>query len=114
MNKIKAITFAMISIPFALVLAIQEEAPEKPAPTTAEQCVDGNYSMARGVSYTAEQLVKRNLNDPSSFDLIESYFVDTRVVVTYRAKNGFGGIVKATTVAVVEYINDNCVVTLVQ
>ena len=99
--------FALITIP----IMTTEPAP---TPTNAEQCVDPEYSMSGGVKYTAITLIKRQLNDPDSYQTIEQHLAGTRVVTNYRAKNGFGGYVPAVSISEVTYSGGKCMVTLIQ
>jgi len=98
----------------AIIIMTAEPTPDRPAPTNAEQCVDPEYSMSDGVMYTASSLLKRNLNDPDSYQKIGQHFAGTRVVTNYRAKNGFGGYVTAVSISEVTYVDGKCMVTLIQ
>lgn len=50
------------------------------------------YEDKYAIRATAESLIKKNLRDPDSYQLIEITPETGRVVtVRYRAKNGFGG-----------------------
>ncbi len=50
------------------------------------------YEDKYAIQATAESLIKKNLRDPDSYQLIEITPETGKVVtVRYRAKNGFGG-----------------------
>ncbi len=50
------------------------------------------YEDKYAIQATAESLIKKNLRDPDSYQLIEIIPETGKVVtVRYRAKNGFGG-----------------------
>ena len=78
-----------------------------PVPKTAEQIradkVHSAFSGWNGAHRELEKLVKNNLNDPDSYEHIETRYNDNvdhiYVVMKYRAKNGFGGYVVETIAA---------------
>lgn len=50
------------------------------------------YDDAIAIEVTAESLIKKNLRDPDSYQLIEITPKTGKVItVKYRARNGFGG-----------------------
>lgn len=50
------------------------------------------YEDKIAIKVTAESLIKKNLRDPDSYELIEIVPETGKMVtVRYRAKNGFGG-----------------------
>ncbi|HBV85743.1 MAG TPA: hypothetical protein DEF42_03590 [Desulfosporosinus sp.] len=59
--------------------------------------VDGQFSAWDGSNRHLVSLLKDNLNDPKSFDHVETVYWDKGdhliIKMTYRAKNGFGGLV---------------------
>lgn len=66
---------------FLLSAAGSDDEPPKPL-----------YDDEIAIRITAESLIKKNLRDPDSYQLIEVIPKKGRTVtVRYRAKNGFGG-----------------------
>lgn len=66
---------------FLLSAAGSEDEPQKPL-----------YDDEIAIRVTAESLIKKNLRDPDSYQLIEvTPQKGKTVTVRYRAKNGFGG-----------------------
>lgn len=66
---------------FLISAAGSEDEPAKPL-----------YEDKYAIQATAESLIKKNLRDPDSYQLIEITPETGKVVtVRYRAKNGFGG-----------------------
>lgn len=66
---------------FLLSAAGSDDEPSKPL-----------YEDKYAIQVTAESLIKKNLRDPDSYQLIEITPETGKVVtVKYRAKNGFGG-----------------------
>lgn len=66
---------------FLLSAAGSDDEPSKPL-----------YEDKYAIQATAESLIKKNLRDPDSYQLIEiTPETGKLVTVKYRAKNGFGG-----------------------
>ena len=59
-------------------------------PTTASQGTKFHAMMAAS---SCEDLIKRNLKNPPSYKLVTKDLYADVVFVTYRATNGFGGVV---------------------
>lgn len=61
------------------------------------------FSAYDGSHRKFERLIKEAMNDPSSYDHVETRYIDNgnyiRVFCTFRGKNAFGGLVKNTKVA---------------
>ena len=69
--------------------------------------IDGQFSIWDGSNTYLVKLVKKNLNDPKSFEHVETVYSDkgTYILVkmTYRAKNAFGGLVLQNITAKSDY-----------
>lgn len=85
----------------ALVVAVvfiqenADKAPKKPL-TAAEQKAENLFALKQIVQYRLEEMVKRSLKDPGSYELIaasaqEKGKGELYVIVKYRARNSFGG-----------------------
>jgi hypothetical protein len=65
--------------------------------------IEAQFSGYSGVHYNFERIIKEAMNDPDSYDHVETKYIDKgsfiRVFLTFRGKNGFGGMVKNTKVA---------------
>lgn len=65
--------------------------------------IEAQFSSYSGVHYQFERMIKEAMNDPDSYDHVETKYIDKgsyiRVFLTFRCKNGFGGLVKNTKVA---------------
>lgn len=92
-----AILFSFILL--IVILISTGESKEKPAPTAAEkhkQKVEALFSSWNGSHKKLEKLIKLNLNDPSSYEHVQTLYWDEQdsviVKTTIRAKNGFGAI----------------------
>lgn len=68
-----------------------------------KEMIDKQFSGYTGVHYELESLIKKNLNDPDSYEHVETNAYDKGdyliVVTKYRAKNGFGALMLKTTTA---------------
>lgn len=98
----------------------REEAAKQEVVLTSEEIhdnwVDSQFSPWDGSHMILVKLLKENLNDPKSFEHVEtSYFIDGDDLVVsmkYRAKNGFNATVTETVTAVASYENNN--ITIIQ
>ncbi|WP_272233751.1 hypothetical protein [Pseudomonas syringae] len=65
--------------------------------------IESQFSQWDGSHRTFERLIKQAMNDPDSYDHVDTRYVDKgkfiRVYCTFRGKNAFGGTVKNTRVA---------------
>lgn len=65
--------------------------------------IEVQFSGWSGAHYAFERLIKKAMNDPDSYDHVETKYIDKgsfiRVFCTFRGKNAFGGLVKNTKVA---------------
>ncbi|MBV6824532.1 hypothetical protein [Pseudomonas sp. PD9R] len=65
--------------------------------------IEAQFSGYSGVHYSFERMIKDAMNDPDSYDHVETKYIDKgtfiRVFLTFRGRNGFGGMVKNTKVA---------------
>ena len=114
MKYLRAFVFLSFFAMMTTCIMTADHESDLPAPTNAEQCVDPEYSNYSWVRYAAVEVLKRNLNDPDSYQKIGQHFAGTRVVTNYRAKNGFGGYVVAVSISEVTYVDGKCMVTLIQ
>ena len=112
--------------------------PTKEYNSKRNKWINLQISPTNGSNYTFNELIKKNLNDPSSFEHIETTFRDIAnedikneinakfeelgfslkvevgdlyLVTTFSAKNAFGGRVSNTAIGVLHHKNDS--VTLV-
>lgn len=62
--------------------------------------IEKQFSSWDGSHTTLEKYIKENMNDPGSYEHVETRYKDNDdhilVFTTFRAKNGFGGVVKQT------------------
>ncbi len=69
--------------------------------------VEDQFSSWDGSHTGLTKMIKENLNDPNSFEHIETKFKDNGdfiyVFTTFTAKNGFGGRIKQTVSAKVDF-----------
>lgn len=65
--------------------------------------LEAQFSGYDGSHYKFERMIKQAMNDPDSYDHVETKYIDKgsyiRVFCTFRGKNAFGGTVKNTKVA---------------
>jgi len=65
--------------------------------------IEAQFSGWSGAHRNFERLIKQAMNDPDSYDHVETKYIDKgsfiRVFCTFRGKNAFGGMVKNTKVA---------------
>ena len=65
--------------------------------------IKSQFSGWDGAHKNLEQLIKKGMNDPSSYEHVETSYVDmgTHLIVktTFRGKNGFGALVRNTVAA---------------
>lgn len=86
-------------------LATKEAAALAAATAKAEhrQKIEEQFSGYDGSHRKFERLIKQAMNDPDSYDHVETKYIDKgsfiRVFCTFRGKNAFGGLVKNTKVA---------------
>jgi len=115
---IASLISATISI-YAVYSTITRDAEheaKKNAPPTAEQLENkrkGFHCLSgwNGAHYGVEQYVKKHLRDPDSYQHDETRISPVKdgehtLLMTYRAKNGFGGYVPGVVVATVN--NETC------
>ncbi|MDR6924805.1 hypothetical protein [Pseudomonas sp. BE134] len=76
---------------------------ESEAKANHQKKIEDQFSSWDGAHRQFERLIKKNMNDPSSYDHIETRYTDKgsyiRVYCKFRGKNGFGGTVIQTEVA---------------
>jgi hypothetical protein len=65
--------------------------------------IESQFSAWNGAHVQFERIIKKAMNDPSSYKHVETRYFDQgdsiRVVTSFRGKNAFGGVVKNTMVA---------------
>lgn len=103
--KNKAATIFVMAL-MALMLAFWPKAPEKrpsapeaaqaaPRELTKEEKIKRQFSGWNGAHIGLERLVKRHMNDPDSYDHIETRYTEEAdgiaLVMKYRGANSFGG-----------------------
>ncbi len=83
-----------------------EDTPQKPKVETRQDKIDKQFSPWDGAHRNLESLLKQGLNDPDSYQHIETTYADADdhlvVKLRYRAKNGFGGMVQGFVLAKVD------------
>lgn len=85
--------------------AAKEAAAQAAATEKAEhqKKIEAQFSGYDGSHYNFERMLKQAMNDPDSYDHVETKYIDKgsyiRVFCTFRGKNAFGGVVKNTKVA---------------
>lgn len=92
---------------FRACLGCGEDAPKKPK--TREEQIKECFSAWDGSHRKLERWVKNNMNDPSSYEHIETRYVDNTtsigIIMKFRGKNAFGGKVVTTVIA---QCDNNC------
>jgi len=90
---------------------LKAEAEERAAKAKAEaaakearkKLIEKQFSGWDGSHYRFERLIKQAMNDPDSYEHVETRYLDMgshiRVYCTFRGRNAFGGMVKNTKVA---------------
>lgn len=83
---------------------------------TKTELIQKQFSAWDGAHRGLEKVIKKSMNDPDSYEHVETYYKDegTRIFVstTFRGKNAFGGIVKNTVTAYVDF--DGNVIEILQ
>lgn len=90
-----------------LLIWLSPEPPAKPAPElTPEQRVLAQFSKWDGSHTASVKAIKDAINDPDSFKHGETRYWERpdgfKVMTTFHARNGFGGMVKTRAVTVVD------------
>lgn len=71
---------------------------------------DAQFSAWDGSHIALVKLVKENMNDPKSFEHVETKFRDDgdglTIVMKYRGKNAFGGLILTSVTAKADYANN--------
>lgn len=103
--------FARISTEEAVEVKKQAEVKAAADAKAAYQAwVKDQFSAWDGTNSYLVDLVKRNLNDPKSFEHVETTYADKGdyllVKMTYRAKNAFGGLILQNVTAKSDYKTD--------
>lgn len=103
------ILFIVIKIIVSIASPKNEPINEKQL--TREELITQQFSKWNGSHYKLEKYIKENMNDPSSYEHVETKYAvkgdSTLIVVTkYRGKNAFGGVVLQTLQAKVD-LNGN-------
>lgn len=77
------------------------DTPEKPK--TREEEIKACFSAWDGAHMKLERWVKNTMNDPDSYEHIETRYVDNTttigIIMKFRGKNAFGGKVVTTVIA---------------
>ena len=103
------ITFGVLFLVVAAIVAAPgepQQAPEKAAPTAKEDPVQSQFSKWDGSHVASVAAIKAAINDPDSFKHGETRYWERpdgfKVMTTFYARNGFGGMVKTRAVTVVD------------
>ncbi|MGN6604544.1 MAG: hypothetical protein ACTHK8_18945 [Ginsengibacter sp.] len=110
---------AFIVVPFICVKAInsspsQDVALKNLTPSQKDSIVHVDlikkqFSEWDGSNVNLVKYVKENMNDPESFEHVETVYWDLKdknqikVRMTFRGKNGFGALMKQSVVAYIDY-----------
>lgn len=90
---------------YATMQAVFSTDKVKPREARVKAC----FSAWDGAHMNLERWVKDHINDPGSYEHVETRYTDTggniNLVLRFRAKNGFGGVVQGVATAVCD---DNC------
>lgn len=95
---------------------VPELTPEEQAKVDFDLWIKTQFSSWDGSNIPLVKLVKKNMNDPKSFEHIETVYkageVGTGITVemTYRGKNGFGGLVKGKVTGYADYESDTIMI----
>ncbi|MBI9057769.1 MAG: hypothetical protein JEZ01_08335 [Labilibaculum sp.] len=75
-------------------------------PKSREQRITEQFDSWDGSLYSLENLIKKGMHDPSSYEHIETRYADKKdyilVSTSFRGKNAFGALVKNTVSAKVD------------
>lgn len=84
-----------------------EEAPKKDSTTLAQEKIQKLFSPWDGSLPKLERIIKKSMNDPDSYEHEETKYwvMDKNLVVltTFRGKNAFGGTIKNSIKAKVDF-----------
>jgi hypothetical protein len=88
---------------FGIIMIVQQE-NETPAGKRKKE-IASQFSPFNGECYKLTELIKSNMNDPNSYENLETKFwdIDTAILVnqSYTGKNKFGGRVRGFVKAIV-------------
>ena len=83
-----------------------EQIAQIEAKTKRDKAIKSQFSPWNGSHDALTRYIKKNMNDPDSYEHVETRWIDKGdfilVIATYRGKNAFGGVVKNTTMAKVD------------
>lgn len=89
-------------------IAEQEKAEQEEK--QREELIKSQFSAWDGSHYGLEKYIKRHMNDPDSYDHVETRYLDKGdrllVITSFRGKNAFGGVVKNSIAAEVSLDGD--------
>jgi len=120
-NKLKGYMFiAIVSLPLLLLTVFgcfiifgSNESTEIKTETQSSKhdgWIENQFSKLDGRHIKLVQLIKPRLNDPKSFEHVETHYSrqgdDIIVFMTYRAKNQYGAVMMGSVKAKVCYSND--------
>lgn len=124
MNKKHKNLFSILAFSFFIFIAFgsgdddKEKLNADGTPMTEQQIkVESQFSSWDGSHPALTELIKKNMNDPDSYDHIETKFKDNGdhilVITKFRGANAFGGKVINTVTANVDF-NGNVIEVLSQ
>lgn len=77
---------------------IEEEKQKQIAAEARKKKIEAQFSTWDGSHHNLERIIKESMNDPDSYDHVETVYWDSGdyliVRTTFRGKNAFGGVVK--------------------
>lgn len=74
----------------------------KPPLTAEQKALRAEYWRRVDAMGACENLIQKNLRDPGSYELVSRSWLMDGPLISYRAKNGFGGYVKGNKHCLVE------------
>ncbi len=99
--KIKWSTWKIVGVfafIFFVVIVYSSYQEQTPVEEPRKERIEKQFSSWSGSHYGLTKLIKEAMNDPNSFEHVETVYVDKgeylKVKTTYRGKNAFGGVVK--------------------
>lgn len=97
---------AIVLVFFLIIFASPKQPAAPEIPKTRAEKISGLFSALDGKLYGLTSYVKQNLNDPKSFEHVQTTYSDKGsylvVKMVYRAKNGFGALVLQSITAQVD------------
>lgn len=118
---IGCLSVIVIFVVLYMISSFSSDSTKKAAPKTKEEIrkeqIEKNFSAWDGSHRALTELIKKSMNDPSSYEHVETVYWDKgdhlAVKTTFRGKNAFGGVVKNWAMAKVD-LNGNVIEVISQ